>query len=178
LNKWKKFFNQVIHVHGVHDVRQKDIHTAEPLVPEPSLIEVEIAIGELKSYKSPGTDQITAELIKAGDEILCSETLKFICSIRNKEELPQKWKESIIVPIYKKGDKTHGNNYRGISLLSNAYKILYNILQTRLSPFVNDVIGDHQCGSHHNRSTTDQIFYIRQILEKKWEYNGRCVSYL
>jgi hypothetical protein len=51
---WKHFFNQVLNVHGVHDVRQMDIHTAEPLVPEPSLVEVEIAIGKLKSYKSPG----------------------------------------------------------------------------------------------------------------------------
>jgi hypothetical protein len=37
---------------------------------------------------------------------------------------------------------------------------------------VNEVIGDHQCGFRRNRSTMDQIFYIRQILEKKWEYNG------
>jgi hypothetical protein len=51
----EKFFNQVLNVHGVHDVRQVDIHTAEPLVPEPSLVEEEIAIGKLKSYKSPGT---------------------------------------------------------------------------------------------------------------------------
>jgi hypothetical protein len=83
-----------------------DIHTAEPLVPEPSLVEVEIAIGKLKSYKSPGTDHIPAELIKAGGEILYSEIHRLICCIWNKEELPQQWKESIIVPIYKKGDKT------------------------------------------------------------------------
>jgi hypothetical protein len=54
LNMWKNFFNQVLNVHGVHDVRQMDIHAAEPLVPEPNLVEVEIAIGKLKSYKSPG----------------------------------------------------------------------------------------------------------------------------
>jgi hypothetical protein len=59
----------MLNLHWVHDVRQKDIHTAEPLVPEPSLVEVEIAIGKLKSYKSPDTDQIPAKLIKAGGEI-------------------------------------------------------------------------------------------------------------
>jgi hypothetical protein len=58
-----------------------DIHTAKPLIPEPSLVEVETATGKLKSYKSPGTDQIQAELIKAGGETLCSEMHKLICSI-------------------------------------------------------------------------------------------------
>jgi hypothetical protein len=53
LNRWKNFFNQVLNVHGFHDVRQMDIHTAEPLVAEPSLVELEIAIGKLKIYKSP-----------------------------------------------------------------------------------------------------------------------------
>jgi hypothetical protein len=48
LNWWKNFFNQVLNVHGVHDIRQIDIHMAEPSVPEPSLIEVKIAIGKLK----------------------------------------------------------------------------------------------------------------------------------
>jgi hypothetical protein len=172
LNRWKNFFNQVLNVHGVHDVRQMDIHTAETLVPEPSLVEVEIAIGKLKSYKSPGTDEIPAELIKAGGEILYTEIHRLICSIRNKEELPQKWKESIIVPIYKKGEETDCHNYRGISLLTTAYKILSNIVLVRLTPYVNEIIGDHQCGFRRNRSTMDQIFCIRQILEKKWEYNG------
>jgi hypothetical protein len=86
--------------------------------------------------------------------------------------LPQQWKESIIVPIYKKGYKTDCNNHRGVSLLSAAYKILSNILLAELTPYVNEVIRDHQCGFRRSRSTTDQIFYIRQILEKKWEYNG------
>jgi hypothetical protein len=73
----------VSNVDGVHDVRQMAIHTAEPLVSEPSLVEVEIAIGKLKHYKFPGTDQIPAELIKVKGEILCSEIHKLICSIWN-----------------------------------------------------------------------------------------------
>jgi hypothetical protein len=52
LNRWKNFFNQVLNVHGFHDVRQMDIHMAEPLVPEHSLVKVEIATQKLKRYKS------------------------------------------------------------------------------------------------------------------------------
>jgi hypothetical protein len=80
-------------------------------------------------------------------------------------------KQSIIVPIYKKGDKTDCNNYRGISLLPTTYKILSNILLSRLIPYAEEVIRDHQCGFRRNRSTIDHLFCIRQILEKKWEYN-------
>jgi hypothetical protein len=49
-------------------------------------------------------------------------------------------------------------------------KFLSNIRLSRLSLYINEFIGDHQCGFLHNRSTTDQIFCIRQILERKWEY--------
>jgi hypothetical protein len=152
--------------------RWMDLHTAEPFVTEPSLVKVEVAIGKLKSYKSLGTDQIPAELIKAGGETLCSETYKLIHSIWNKRVLSRQWKESLIVPINKKGDKTDCNNYQGISLLTNAYKVLSNILPAMLTPYVSEITGDHQYGFHHNRYATDQIFYIQQILEKRWEYNG------
>jgi hypothetical protein len=70
------------------------------------------------------SDQIPAELIQAGGEILCSKIHKLISYIWNKEKLLDQWKESTIVPIHKKGDKTDGSNYRGISLLSASYKIL------------------------------------------------------
>jgi retron-type reverse transcriptase len=50
--------------------------------------------------------------------------------------------------------------------------MLCNILPARLTPYVNEVSGDHQCGFRRNRSTTDRILYIQQILEKKCEYNG------
>ena len=111
-----------MNIHEVNDVRQTEIHTAEPLVPEPSASEVELAIEKLKSHKSPGVDQIPAELIKAGGRTIRSEIHKLIISIWNKEKLPEEWKESIIVPIYKKGDKTDCSNYRGISFVPTMYK--------------------------------------------------------
>jgi hypothetical protein len=61
LNRWKKNFSQLLNVHNVSDVRQIEVHTAEPLEPGSSRLEVEIAIAELKKYKSPGSDQILAE---------------------------------------------------------------------------------------------------------------------
>jgi hypothetical protein len=66
LNRWKNCFSQLLNVHNVNDVRQIEVHTAEPLVPGPSRLEVEIDIAKLKKYKSPGSDQIPAELIQAG----------------------------------------------------------------------------------------------------------------
>jgi hypothetical protein len=106
LNRWKNYFCELLNVHGAGGVRQTEIHTAEPFVPEPSASEVEAAIGKLKKLKSPGTDQIPAKLMQAGGETLRSEIHKLIKLIWNKEELLHQWKESIVVPIHKKGDKT------------------------------------------------------------------------
>jgi hypothetical protein len=66
LARWQKYLSQLLNVHGVEDVGQAEVNTAEPLVPETSAFEVEVAIEKLKCHKSPGTDQIPAELIKAG----------------------------------------------------------------------------------------------------------------
>ena len=76
-------------MHGVNDVRQTQLHTAEPLMPEPNDFEIEVAIEKLKSHKTPGTDQITVGLIKAGRRAIRSEIHKLFNSIWNKEELPE-----------------------------------------------------------------------------------------
>jgi hypothetical protein len=67
--------------------------------------EVVLAPEKLKSCKSPGIDQMPAELIKALGRTIHYKIHKRIISIRNNEDLPEAWKESIIVRIYKKGDK-------------------------------------------------------------------------
>jgi hypothetical protein len=88
LNRWKNYFSQLLNVNNVCDVRQIEVHTAERLVHSPSPLENEILIEKLKKYKSPGNDQIWAELIQAGGEMLLSAIPKLINSVWNKEELP------------------------------------------------------------------------------------------
>ncbi|PNF23951.1 hypothetical protein B7P43_G10044 [Cryptotermes secundus] len=113
LNRWRNYFSQLLNVHRVSDIRQTEIDTAEPLIPDSSPFEVESAIAKLKRYKSPGSDQIPAELIQEGGEILHSKIHNLITSIWHKEKLPDQWKETIIVPVHKKGDNSDCSNYRG-----------------------------------------------------------------
>jgi hypothetical protein len=64
----------------------------------------------------------------------------------------------------------------GSNFYRTSHKNLFKILLSRLIPYVDEIIGDHLCGFRRNRSTTDLIFCIHQILKKKWEYN-EYISY-
>jgi len=88
-----------------------------------------------------------------------------IDTVSNEKELPEQWKKSIILPVYKKGDKTDCRNYLGLSFLSTTYKVLSNILQSRLTLYAEKINGDNLC------SATDYIFCIHQIRKIKWECN-------
>jgi hypothetical protein len=85
-------------------------------------------------------------LIKAAVGQFALRSINLLILIWNKEEFPEEWRESIIVPNYKKGDETDCNNYRSISLLSSTYKIFPNSLLLRLTPYAEEIIGDHHCG--------------------------------
>ena len=89
--RWRIHFSQLFTVHGVSDARQTEIHTAEPLVLTRSASEVERATEKLERHNSPGIDQTSTELIKAGGRNIRHEIHKFIKFIWNKEELPEEW---------------------------------------------------------------------------------------
>ena len=85
--------------------------------------------------------------------------------------MPEDGRGSIIVRIYKKGDKTDSITYRDITLFPTTYRILSNILLLWLTPYAEEITGYHHCEFPYNRSNDDHILCILQILEKKWEYN-------
>jgi hypothetical protein len=87
--------------------------------------------------------------------------------------VPQDLRDAVIVSLYKKkGEKSDCSNYRGITLLSIAGKILARVLLDRLIPSIaEENLTESQCGFRANRGTTDMTFVLRQIQEKCREQN-------
>jgi hypothetical protein len=78
-----------------------------------ALLRLKLLLQSWKGITWSGSDQIPAELIQAGSEIVRTKIHKLMNSIWIKEKLPDQWKESIIVPVHK-GDKSDCSNYHGI----------------------------------------------------------------
>jgi len=133
--------------------------------------EVVHQIKKLKTNKAPGFDNISAEMIKAGGDV----SVHMLHSLSNRvfedQCCPEDWGKAVIVPIYKKNDKTVCENYRGISLLSTPGKVFTGMLQERLKKHVEAIVAEEQAGFRAGRSTVDQIFTVRQLAEKFCESN-------
>ena len=89
LARWRSHFSQLWNVHEVNDVRQTEIRTAEPLVPEQSAFWFEMAIGKQKRHESTGIDRMPADMIKEGGRTILSRIHKLFNYIQNKEESPE-----------------------------------------------------------------------------------------
>jgi len=116
-------------------------------------------IKKLKNKKATGTDLIPNELLKyAGPEL--EKHLKILYNkILETSEIPTEWHKS--TPIFKKGQKTHPDNYRGITLLNTSKQLFTGILKGRLETQLTN--REEQQGFRRNRSTTDAIFIINRI---------------
>jgi len=172
LSLWREHFSQLLA--GDDDNNSAGEQAAlvaedEVEIPPPSHDEVRIAIQRLKNNKAAGADGLPAELFKAGGDELINSMHKLISKIWLVERMPDDWSLSILCPVLKKGDATIRANYRGISLLAIAYKVLSSVVCERLKPYAESLIGPYQCGFRPGKSTTDQIFTLRQILEKAYE---------
>jgi len=96
---------------------------------------------------------------------------ELVRQIWKEERIPEEWTDTIIVPIHKRGDRDRCENYRGITLGNAAYKILLNIILGKIKPYIEKVKGDYQNGFRDGRSVIDNIFALKIINEKLWEYN-------
>ena len=128
------------------------------------------AIRSLANGKAFGPDGVSVELFKItlnGDPALRRRLLDIVVRIWEGGKVPQQWKDAIIMVLHEKKDRTECGNYRGISLLAHAGKILLKIIARRLSEYCERVgiLPEEQSGFRPNRSTTDMMFVIRRLQE-------------
>lgn len=141
----------------------------------PNIQEIDNIIKSLKNNKTPGEDGIVAEMWKIGGEFAKEKVHRCLKDIWTKGEIPNDWKQALIHPLHKKGDKTDTNNYRGISLLPVTYKILSKALLKRVEEQAGDSIGDYQAGFRKGRSCIEQIFNLKTILRVRTLQNKNTV---
>jgi len=134
-------------------------------------------VRNLKNNKVAGTDGIHLELIKCRGNKLLNRIYELVRQIWEEEGIPEEWKETLIFPLYKRGDRSSCENYRGIALGNAAYRILANIILEKIKPYIEKITGDYQNGFKDGRSVIDNIFALKIINEKIWEYNQN-VQYL
>lgn len=175
IERWREYFYELLNVKKRDETTNQNeeitYYHVQPNVEPPTREEVKNAVKALKSNKAPGKDEITAEILKKGGNVVTEKLWDIMLKIWEKEEIPAEWQEAVVVPIHKKGEKEECGNYRGISLLSIPYKVISKIILNRLEHYSNEVIGDHQAGFIKGRSTTNQIFMLKEIVAKYWEYN-------
>ena len=141
-----------------------------PLGVQPTMRELTDVIRSLANGKTVGPDGVSVELFKItlnGDPALCRRLLDIVVRIWRRGEVPQQWKDAIIMILHKKNDRTECGNYRGISLVAHAAKILLKIIAHRLSEYCEcvGILQKEQSGFRPNRSTTDMMFVIRRLQE-------------
>jgi len=147
----------------------------KPLAETPTEDEINCAIESLSKRKAPGEDGIIGEMLQLSLESLREAIRELIIQCWQEEIIPQEWQNGILVPIFKAGVKTNPDNYRGIALLNIAGKILAKIINTRIAQAAEMIMLEQQCGFRKNRGTTEQIFNLRQIVERHIEWNADCV---
>ena len=138
---------------------------------EPTYAETQKAVRAMANWKAPGADSLPVELLKLDDPTREPVVLKHFHAILVRvwrgEEIPQELKDATIKVLHKKSDRSHCNNFRGISLVYHAGEVLLKIVANRLSDFceAQQILLEEQCGFRPARSTIDMLFVVRRLQE-------------
>lgn len=128
-------------------------------------------LNTFKANKTPGSDEMNIELIKYASPQLKMRFLDVLNICWSTLQIPSEWKIAIIRPIFKKGKRDECKNYRGISLLNTSYKIFAKIITRRLNIISEVLLNNEQHGFRRGRACTDCIFIVKQIIQKRREFN-------
>ena len=171
-DRWTEHFSEILNrdpplnpIETQEDVEDLDIN-----INPPTKAEIIQAIKSLKNGKSPGADNLNAELFKADPEQAANILLPLYTNIWLEKKIPPDWTKGVIIKVPKKGTLSDCNNWRGITLLSVPSKIFCKIITHRITSAVDQVLREEQAGFRKGKGCVDQIFALRNIIEQCSEW--------
>jgi hypothetical protein len=180
-DRWREYYEDLYNRPDPSNLDQDLLDEAFPAESEmvdqsaPTLEEISKVVSSLKTRKSVGTCDIPAEALRALDSDNLVRIRDLIGLVWRNRSVPQDFKDGIIVPVYKKGAKSDCSNYRGITLLSIAGKILTTIIRSRMLRLYESTIRDQQAGFRGGRGCADQIFLLRRCIERRLRHGQPAV---
>ena len=155
LERWREYYQKLMNGDNPREGRNEQQAEVEGDITEITSAEIEMALRNMKNGKA------WKSLGRTGVNFL-KEALN---KITDEEKIPDIWRKSILIPIYKnKGDILNCGNYRGIKLMCHSMKLYERVHENRLRNIVS--ISEEQFGFVKGRSTTDAIFALRQLQER------------
>ena len=174
--RWRRYFTSLLNTTSatlnrtiIEGLSQKP--TALSLGDPPTVSETKKALRSMANGKAMGPDELPAELLKLGLSDSSHEILlafhDVIVAVWMTGEVPQEWKDATIKVLHKKMDRIECSNYRGLSLVAHAGKVLLKIVANRLGDFCEKagILSKEQCGFRPQRSTTGMMFVVRRLQE-------------
>lgn len=139
--------------------------------------EINSIINELKNNKSPGCDGLKSETVKCISDYIIEPLVFIINRCMSLGHWPSVFKDTIVIPIFKKGDNTIPSNYRPISLTTNFTKIFEKVLKNRLQSYLkhNKILSDRQFGFRENLSTQDAILCLTKSVYSALDKSLPCL---
>ena len=129
----EEFYRDLYSSRDIQDNTEPRSSSEQIDIPPVTTEEVKKALNEMQRGKAPGEDQITADLLKDGGQIVLEKLANLYTQCLMTASVPESWKNANIILIHKKGDMKDLKNYRPISLLSVAYKVLTKVIANRIS---------------------------------------------
>lgn len=132
------------------------------------------ATKSLKNKKAAGIDGITNEMIKNALPHIRENIKNCFNAVLSSGIYPQSWKTGVSVAIHKSGDPTSPNNYRGITLTSAMGKLFCQVMNTRITDFLEDnkLLAPEQAGFRRSHRTSDHIIILKTVVDKYMKSNS------
>ena len=175
---WKSRFAGVVGV-GSDGKGAGKLPAALPYVADdgpPGYEEVRVALGKMRGSGAPGVDGLTAGLMRAGGARVVWWLVRMFAWVWEKGEIPDEWRAGVVVPVFKKGDPRKVENYRGITLMVVAAKVLEKVILRRVRMDREKRCRETQAGFRAGRSCGEQVFVVRRLLEERAEWGLPVVA--